>query len=374
MSPVPQPVELRDRPPHTAAKHTLLRTYLGAWFPIMSKYNSRVMYYDAFAGPGEYKGGKPGSPLIALQTLINHDAFAAMRSTEFIFLFNEQDAACIEHLRGLVTKIREAHKPWPENIKIGISHSSFIKLTTNLANHLDSRSVHLAPTFAFVDPVGVKATPMSVLRRLTDYPKGELLVYFAHETVLRFCGAGNIDQALTDLFGTLEYQDAALLSGIQRSQYIQDLYKRQLHEVCDFPYIQSFSMYDYRGKRIYDLFYCTQELIGLDRMKQAMWKMAPSGDFSFQDRFAGMDVIFGDVVDTWPLRKHLLDHFAGQAVTIESIVDHVIASTPYASNHVKRSTLAEMQKEELISSPNQTRKNSYPDGTIVVFPPARRTM
>lgn len=105
-------------------------------------------------------------------------------------------------------------------------------------------------------------------------------------------------------------------------------------------------------------------------MKWAMWKIAPSGDFSFRDRFAGQDVIFGDTVDTGPLRTHLLQRFAGQAVTIEAIVDHVIVSTPYASSHVKRATLAEMQKQGLIRSPNQKRKNSYPDGTIVVFPPS----
>jgi hypothetical protein len=108
----------------------------------------------------------------------------------------------------------------------------------------------------------------------------------------------------------------------------------------------------------------------LDRMKQAMWKIAPTGDFSFRDRFAGQDVIFGDEVDTGLLRKDLLNHFAGEAVTIEAIVDHVIVSTPFASNHVKRATLAEMQKQGLISSPNQQRKNTYPDGTIIIFPPA----
>jgi hypothetical protein len=53
-------------------------------------------------------------------------------------------------------------------------------------------------------------------------------------------------------------------------------------------------------------------------MKQAMWKIAPSGDFSFRDRFAGMDVILGSEVDTGPLRADLLKHFAGQAVTIEA--------------------------------------------------------
>jgi three-Cys-motif partner protein len=370
MTPSGKHVELWDRPPHTAAKHDLLRTYLGAWFPIIAKYNGRVVFYDAFAGPGEYKGGEPGSPMIALHTLIDHGSLAAMGQTKFYLLFNEQDAACAEHLEGLVDELRESRKPWPTNIEVGITCSTFIELTTEMLDNLDSRNARLAPTFAFVDPVGVKATPMSVLQRLTDYPKGELLVYFSHETVLRFCGAGNIDQVLTDLFGTEEYKDASLLSGTQRSQYIHDLYKRQLHDVCGFPYIQSFAMYDHRGKRLYDLFYCTREPIGLDRMKQAMWKIATSGDFSFRDRFAGQDVIFGTTIETGPLRTHLLQQFAGQAVTIEALIDYVVVSTPYASNHVKRATLAEMQEQGLISSPNQRRRNSYPNGTIVVFPPA----
>jgi three-Cys-motif partner protein len=331
----------------------------------MAKYNRRVVYYDAFAGPGEYKDHEPGSPIIALQTLINHDKFAAMSQTEFLFLFNEQDAGCTEHLEDLVAELRESQKPWPANVKINIFNATFIELTTDLVDDLDRRNVRLAPTFAFVDPVGVKATPMSVLQRLTNYPKGELLVYFAHEAVVRWCDAGKIDQALTELFGTDEYKGAALLEGKRRGQYVHNLYKRQLHDVCGFPYIQSFAMYDHRGKRVYDLFYCTREPIGLDRMKQAMWKIAPSGD-----RFAGQDVIFGDKVDTQPLRTDLLNHFAGEAVTIEEIVDHVIAATPFASNHVKRLTLAEMQKQGLISSPNQERRNTYPDGTIIIFPPA----
>lgn len=361
-------VELRDRPPHTGAKHQLLRNYLGAWFPIMAKYNGRVMYYDAFAGPGEYKGGEPGSPMIALRTLIDHSAFDKMRDTEFIFMFNEQDKGCAKHLYDLVDDVEKSRQPWPSNVTNYIINKTFVDNATEMLDHLDSRNTRLAPTFAFVDPVGVKATPMSVLQRLTNFPKGELLVYFAHDAVLRFCGAGNIDGKLTDLFGTDEYKGADLLSGQQRSQFLHDLYQRQLHDVCGFPYIRSFAMYGYNGKRVYDLFYCTREAIGLDRMKQAMWKIAPAGDFSFRDRFAGMDVIFG-TVDTRPLQADLTDHFAGQAVTIQQVIDHVVVATPFASNHVKTLTLAELQKKGLITSPNQKRNNTYPDGTIIVFPP-----
>ncbi|HEX8081566.1 MAG TPA: three-Cys-motif partner protein TcmP [Jatrophihabitans sp.] len=363
-----KPVQLHEQPPHTGAKHALLRSYLGAWFPIIAKFNGRVVYYDAFSGPGRYKNGEPGSPIIALDVLLNHAAQTSMASTEFLMILNEQDAACAAHLELEVAAFKQAHQPWPANVKVEVSNATFIDLTTDIVDDLDSRSVRLAPTFAFVDPVGVKATPMNVLQRLTNYPKAELLVYFAHDAVVRWSGAGIIDERLTDLFGTDEYKGAGTLSGSHRSQFLHDLYQRQLHELCRFPYIQSFAMYDDRGKRVYDLFYCTREPIGLDRMKAAMWKVAPSGDFSFRDLFVGQDVIFGTEVDTEPLQKELLQRFAGQAVTIQAIIDHVIVATPYTSSHVKKLTLAPMQRASLVTSPNQRQKNRFPDGTIVQFP------
>src|SRR5215475_1669133 len=53
--------------PHTSAKHQILRNYLDAWLPILGKYNRRIVYIDGFSGPGEYAGGEPGSPIIALE-------------------------------------------------------------------------------------------------------------------------------------------------------------------------------------------------------------------------------------------------------------------------------------------------------------------
>jgi three-Cys-motif partner protein len=361
-------VKLRERPPHTGAKHALLRRYLGAWFPIIARYNRRVVYYDAFAGPGEYKGGEPGSPIIALETLTEHDSFAPMSTTEFVFLLSEQDEACAEHLRDVVTEFHEAHQPWPANVKVDIKNTTFIDLTTEILDSLDEHEAKLAPTFAFVDPVGVKATPMSILKRLTDYPKAEMLVYFAHDSAVRWSGSGQIDKRLSDLFGTDEYKGASTLTGAQRSQFLHDLYKRQLHEECGFPYIQSFAMYDDRGKRVYDLYYCTREPIGMNRMKEAMWKIAPAGDFSFRDRFADQEVIFADAVDTTPLRAHLLEHFRGQAQTVDAVIDHVVVVTPYIESHVKRLTLAPMQADGLITSPNQRRRGTFPTGTIIIFP------
>lgn len=61
-----------DIEPHTEAKHEILRYYLGAWFPILGRRQHRLLYVDGFAGPGEYKGGKDGSPIIALKVVQDH--------------------------------------------------------------------------------------------------------------------------------------------------------------------------------------------------------------------------------------------------------------------------------------------------------------
>jgi three-Cys-motif partner protein len=57
--------------PHTKAKHEILRRYLGAWFPILGSKIPKIVYIDGFCGPGRYKGGEEGSPIIAIRTRWN---------------------------------------------------------------------------------------------------------------------------------------------------------------------------------------------------------------------------------------------------------------------------------------------------------------
>ena len=60
---------LWERDPHTAAKHTLLRRYMSAWFPIMAKQfrDIGITFFDGFAGPGEYTNAQDSSPAIAME-------------------------------------------------------------------------------------------------------------------------------------------------------------------------------------------------------------------------------------------------------------------------------------------------------------------
>ena len=64
------------------------------------------------------------------------------------------------------------------------------------------------------------------------------------------------------------------------------------------------------------------------------------------------------------MRIERLNHFRGRVVTINEVVDHVVAQTPCVSSHVKSLTLAPMHP---IASPNQRRTNTSPDGTLMEF-------
>lgn len=45
--------KLWDMEPHTHGKHIVLRAYLNAWLPILGMTQGRILFIDAFAGPGQ---------------------------------------------------------------------------------------------------------------------------------------------------------------------------------------------------------------------------------------------------------------------------------------------------------------------------------
>ena len=80
--------QLPEIQPHTAAKHLILKRYLQAWFPILGKFHNTINYIDGFSGPGSYVGGEEGSPIIAIQTAMEHFHNGLIPDTTIInFLF-----------------------------------------------------------------------------------------------------------------------------------------------------------------------------------------------------------------------------------------------------------------------------------------------
>lgn len=356
--------------PHTQAKHAILKSYLGAWFAIMAQsgFETRFVFLDGFAGRGRYSGGEPGSPLIALDVLVNHVMFARWGKKTFTFLFVEENQDNYESLDSELAAYWSARGGQPPNVKVQTFHGSFADAAQNVLAALGGKS--LAPTFAFVDPFGWKGLPMEVIGKLLAYDRCEVFINFMLDHVNRFVGFGKVQASVQELFGTTtEHLPPPALQGDARRQFLIDLYARQLGTVAGFKYVQNFEMIDSRDRPLYHLFYGTRHLTGLDKMKQAMWKVDPSGGVRFSDRLAGRLVLFGNKPDPEPLIQALRDRFRGETVTVETVERFVILETPYASNHYNRGALAPMERAGWIEVVESSRKRpgAFPPRTKIRF-------
>jgi three-Cys-motif partner protein len=270
--------------PHTRGKHKVLREYLNAWFPIlgMGKANQRILFIDGFAGPGVYEGGEEGSPLIALRALKEHSALGKIHA-EVVYLFIEQDKERAMHLKTLV----EAWKPeLPDRCHVRVIQGSFDATMTDALNYLDTQAQQLAPAFVMIDPFGVRGTPMSVIERILRNPRSEVYISFMYESINRFKVTSEFMPHLDALFGCSEWRNGLGIEDSEaRKDFFYGLYESQLRS-AGARYVLHLDLYE--GSRlVYAIFFATKHPTGCDKMKQAIWKVAPFGDFAFHGTKSG---------------------------------------------------------------------------------------
>jgi len=347
--------------PHTNGKHLVLRNYLNAWFPILSKYNKRILFIDGFAGPGQYEGGEVGSPLIALNSFCEHRARTRINS-EVVFVFIEKDTRRVNHLSGMIDPMRPN---LPKNCVIQVINSKFDGHINEIMDILDEQVRTLAPSFVMVDPFGVSETPMEVISRILMNEKSEVYISFMYDYINRFRNNPELEPHLDELFGCSDWRDGRTIEdGNERKQFYYNLYDRQLRE-AGAEFVINFELYE--GNRlVYSIFFGTKHILGCDRMKQSIWKVAPFGDFSFRSVRTYQLTLGLEEPDFEPLKDSIINKFREQDwIRIEEIHEYVSSdATDYHSGQYKQ-VLKELEQNEQIEVDKNTRKRkfTYPDGT-----------
>ena len=325
--------------PHTGAKHAILRRYLQAWTPILAQGGfPKIVYVDGFAGPGLYEGGEEGSPIIALKTAIDH---AERIRGSIVFLFVEANTDRAEFLRRLVEELSP-----PPNFQVIIEGGkTFADAFVGFYRQLISRNGRLPPMFAFIDPFGWKGVSFSVIREILSQPSCEVLLTFMYEEINRFIGHPDQEANFDSFFGSSNWRSCInLTSANERNRCLHDLYFSQLKRSTQARYVRSFQMRNSSGAIDYYLFYATGNQLGLKKMKEAMWKVDPSGDFTFSDATdRNQMVLFGGEPNFNQLRKQLLDHFAGRETTIAEIEEYILSETAFRETHYKRQILKPLE-------------------------------
>jgi three-Cys-motif partner protein len=354
-----------DLESHTAKKHEILRRYFQAWLPILAHGNNRLLYIDAFAGPGEYSKGEDGSPLVILKSARDH---VLKFTAELLCVFIESDDDRYHHLVEVLDRIKPT---LPNNIKFRHLPGKFNDQLTQIFPTMEEQRKHRAPILAFVDPFGFSQTPFSTIAKLMKYPKSEVLVNFMYEEINRFLGVPEFAQHFDAQFGTPEWREVAKISApVERLFFIHDLYLKQLRTVA--KYVRGFLMRNKNDTPDYFLFFATNSLEGLESMKQAMWKVDPTGEFHFSDFTDAkkQPSLFEAEPDYAWLQEIITNEFRHTQIESKLLGDWVVEKTPFLRTHIKKPVLIPMEKKGALSIVNPKpgrRPFTYPDGTIIKF-------
>ena len=352
--------------PHTRGKHLVLRNYLGAWFPIIGSSTTRLLFIDGFAGPGKYTGGELGSPMIALETYIGH-RHRHLVTAEAVFVFIEKDARRAAYLKAMVDKLQPSLSP---RSKVYVETGLFDEQMNRVLDALQAVGTSLAPAFVMLDPFGVSGTPMAVVEKILGNPMAEVYVSFMYEAINRFKSSPEFAPHLDGLFGCADWRDGIEIAvPRERKEFFYALYERQLKNAGASQVVR-FELYE--GDRlVYAIFFGTKSTKGSDRMKQAIWKVVPFGDFAFRGVRSGQFGLELRSQDFGPLIKAIAAEFLGRGwVSIEDVQGFVASDrTDFHTGQVKRQALKPLEQAGRleIDPTTRNRRFTYPDGALLRF-------
>ena len=330
------------RDEQTEGKHLILKNYLDGWFPILGRWNGRLLFIDGFAGPGEYESGEWGSPLIALDCVRRHKQAGRLQNVDVACLFIESDRNRARHLKQLLKEQslipKTTHHVLP---------GTFDDHMTNILDYIDEQNARLAPAFIMVDPFGVKDSPMKLIERILGNEKSECMISFMYEPIRRFHQQPEHEPHLNELFGTTGWKQCLdMEESDAKKQFLHSLFAKQLKE-HGAAYVVPFELW--KGNRhIYTIYFTSGSSKGCNLMKESIGKVEPSGSYAFRGHAGQLRMLFE--TNTEPLAKQLKDQFGDKSTPIERIEEFVMGdSTIFHKGHLRRITLQRLEREGRIT-------------------------
>jgi three-Cys-motif partner protein len=317
---------------HTFAKHQILETYLKAWLPIMSRQSHKLgisetelLFVDGFAGPGSYAGGELGSPILAIESVLEHSYdFPIPISLLFI---EERDERHVV-LKDVVEKYRKKIEESRRINSVSVKKGNCEEVLKKVLDKYEKTNRKIGPAFFFLDQSGYSDVSMQLIHRIMSQPQCEVFSYLNWDHMNRFLTDQTKWASLDKAFGGPEWRPAPKLESNERSVFMLKTYKTALKEKGSTNYVWHFAMCDSNDKLLYWLFFCTNNLRGLEEMKRAMYKVDPEGGFRFSDKDDPTQLSLFDSYQDEMLAQDLSAILQGKILTVSKVKEFILTETP----------------------------------------------
>jgi three-Cys-motif partner protein len=315
--------------PHTLAKHGILKTYLEAWAAILARSPwtsaDELLFVDGFAGPGEYTGGEPGSPIVALDAIAQH-AVSLPKPVRLRFVESEFDRW--KHLQQKLDA-RHAQIAASKNVRVDppILGECDLEIRKLISDRL-REGKPVGPALFFLDQFGYSQVPMELIKEIMRHEKCEVFSYMNFLRLNQFLSDETKWPGITAAYGDDQWRRALNMSGQARENFLRDTYTAAIEANGGVKYVWPFAMFDHAGRLIHWLIFATNNLKGLEAMKKAMWKADETGTYRFSDRDDPTQQRFLSGYDDEWLAEELAGRLKGQTFSEDKLWEYVLTKTP----------------------------------------------
>jgi three-Cys-motif partner protein len=260
-----------------------------------------------------------------LEVLVTHHYLPnIIQNAEVCFLFIEGDA---DNKTELETHLKK--HPLPEKIKVEIACEDYETVIQNMVDYLRLNNLQMAPAFVFVDPYGFSLS-MKLLAQLKAFERCELFVNFMWRYIDMAIANPTQEENMDTLFGCREWRDLrAIIDAEERCEGAIQLFQGSLGA----RYITWIKMLGENRAIKYLLIHATNHPKGRELMKEAIWNVAPEGNFVA--RVADnpqQEILIQPEPNLTPLTDWLWSKYRGHAVRCQEIENELV-STIYLPKH-----------------------------------------
>jgi three-Cys-motif partner protein len=347
------------------AKHSILRKYLGGWFPILTSWSGRVLYIDCHAGRGRHETGEEGSPIIALNCLLEHplrDRILANAEVSFLFFENEERNA--EALQGEIDALGRL----PNRVECELVCGDYQEQLLEILSSIEREGHKLRPTFAFIDPFGFSIS-MDLLNRLLSFSNCELFINLMYRYIDMAIHDPARKEHMDSLFGTSEWrrlQKHNIPDSDERLSQTVELFGDQINA----RYVTHMTMRGEKKQVKYLLVHVANHQKARELMKEAIWSVFPDGSFTAYERDnPDQLVLLGPNPDLRPLEKVIWEKFCGRKVRMEEIYNAVL-HTLYLPKHIHK-ILRDYRNSKIVSATGYGDRFGFNRNPLFEFPDKR---
>lgn len=350
-----------DADPHTRAKHQILQEYLKRWLPILAQQskkmgrNQRLLYVDGFAGAGEYTDNIPGSPIVAIQTALRSaSTFAVPVQIKLI----EIRADRVANLRKLVGQMRPELAGSGGIVVDDPIQGDCETVINQLINEHEQRRQSLGPALFFLDQFGYSSFSMALIGRILKNDVCEVFSYLNWNMLNPFMADTTKHVGISKAFAGDEWKEVLSLNGKAKEDRFLEIYLKALRERAGAAFSYPFVMRDAADRVIYWLFFCSNNIRGLEEMKKAMWTVDRSGGFEFSDKHAmalGKLFQYGDA----DLANDLIAAHDGTELTVRAVKEYVLVQTPAYKFKEALAILERTGRLEVVDAPADRRVGAF---------------